>query len=371
MRISTATTRLALAGALAASALGTAACGSTSSGAGNAGSASSQVSPAVSSAVSAAMAPVTAFPDPTGHVKPPAGKKIVAITCSSQGYGCVQGAIGVQSAGRMLGWNVTVVDGKGDPSVWNSAVQQAVVSRADGIVLLAVNPALVQGALAKAKAAGIPVEEVFIPKFSGPSVDGYVTTDHVQGGKILADWIIKDSAGKANILMLNEPEFPELVQRNNALLAELKANCPGCNVVDTVQLNIGTMAQQLAGAVTSSLQTHPNVGYVVAPFDSAGIFAAQGIRQAGKSSQVKLAGAEGDPNGIQGVQGGTQAVDLATVPPWGGWAAMDLLARHFAGDPITIEALPQRLLNKSNVPSGKGWTGDVNYQAKFAAIWGR
>ena len=68
--------------------------------------------------------------------------------------------------------------------------------------------------------------------------------------------------------MLSEKAFPELVKRNAALLAELKAACPGCSVADTVEFNIGTMASQLAGAVTSALQRHPDVTYVVAPFDS-------------------------------------------------------------------------------------------------------
>ncbi len=368
-------TRLLPALTIVAVTMGIAACGSSSStgsAAGGTSSGNGSTRSAIGANVAQAMAPVTTFPGPTVPVKAAAHKSIVAITCSSQGYGCVQGAIGVQQAGQALGWNVKVVDGKGDPGVWNSAIQQAVVAKADGIVLLAVNPALVQGGLAAAKAAKIQAEEIFIPKFPGtPVVDGYASTDHVQGGKIMADWIIKDSGGKANVLMLNEPEFPELVQRNQALLAELKANCPGCSIADTVKLNIGTMAQQLPGAVTSSLQTHPNIDYVVAPFDSSGIFAAQGIRQAGKTSSVRMVSAEGDPNGIQGVQSGAQATDLATVPPWGGWAAVDMLVRQFAGKPLTSEALPQRLFDKSNVPTGKGWNGDVDYQAKFKALWTR
>jgi ribose transport system substrate-binding protein len=321
--------------------------------------------------VKTAMAPLSEFKAPGEAVEAPAGKRVVAVTCSSQGYGCVQGGVGVQEAGKVLGWDVTVADGKGDPAAWNSAIQQAVTAKADGIVLLAVDPALVTGALAKAKAAGIPVVSTFIPKLGSATVDAYASTDHAAGGKILASWIAADSGGKAKVLMLNEKAFPELVKRNTALTDELAASCPGCEVVDTVEFNIGTMAQQLAGAVTSALQRHPDVTYVVAPFDSSGIFAGQGIRQAGKAGTVKMVGAEGDPNGIQAVQQGAQAVDLATVPPWGGWAAADLLVRHFAGAPVEHAELPQRLFDKSNVPSGKGWTGDVDYKASYAELWGR
>lgn len=355
---------------LATVVLGVAACGG-GSGSGDSGGGSGTVPAAVSQRVEDAKSPVENWPGPTESIEAPADKKIVAITCSSQGYGCVQGGIGVQQAGEALGWDVTVVDGKGDPGVWNSSIQQAVVTNADGIVLLAINPQLVQGALDEAKAADIPVISTFIPKLPGPSVDGYVSTDHVEGGKILADWIIEDSGGDASVLMLNEKAFPELVQRNEALVDELEDKCPNCEVADTVQLSIGTMGQELAPAVTSALQRNPNVTHVAAPFDSSGIFAGQGIRQAGKTGQVKLVSAEGDPNGIRAVQSGEQAVDLATVPPWGGWAAVDLLARQFAGEPVDSAVLPQRLFDESNVPSGEGWDGDVDYQAEFEERWNR
>jgi ribose transport system substrate-binding protein len=355
--------------AVLAAGLTLAACGGSEGGSG--APAAGGASATVTDAVSSAMAPVKEFAAAGEAVQAPGGKRIAAITCSSQGYGCVQGGIGVQEAAKTLGWNVTVADGKGDPATWNSAIQQAVTAKADGIVLLAVDPHLVTGALAKAKAAGVPVVSTFIPKLGAATVDGYASTDHAQGGKILADWIIKDSGGKAQVLMLEEKAFPELVKRNAALLAELKAACPGCSVADTVEFNIGTMAQQLAGAVTSALQRHPDVTYVVAPFDSSGIFAGQGIRQAGATGRVKMVGAEGDPNGIEGVQNGGQAVDLATVPPWGGWAAVDLLVRHMAGAPVESAELPQRLFDKSNVPSGKGWTGDVDYKAAYRELWGR
>jgi ribose transport system substrate-binding protein len=356
--------------AVLAAGLALAACGSSSEERGAATS-SGGASATVTDTVSSAMAPVATFTAPGAAVAAPAGKKIVAVTCSSQGYGCVQGGLGVQEAGKALDWDVTVADGKGDPATWNSAIQQAVTAKADGIVLLAVDPALVAGALAKAKAAGIPVVSTFIPKLGATAVDGYASTDHAQGGKILADWIIKDSGGKAKVLMLREKAFPELVKRNTALTDELGAACSGCSVVDTVDFNIGTMASQLAGAVTSALQRHPDVTYVVAPFDSSGIFAGQGIRSAGAAARVKMVGAEGDPNGIEGVQTGGQAVDLATVPPWGGWAAVDLLVRHMAGSPVETAVLPQRLFDKSNVPAGKGWTGDIDYKAAYRELWGR
>jgi ribose transport system substrate-binding protein len=368
--------RIAFVLGLVALSVGIAACGSSNSSTTDTGSTATTgndaggVSAAVSETVTKAMVPQKEFTGPTEPVAAESGKKIVAITCSSQGYGCVQGAKGVEEAGKELGWSVTVVDGKGDPSVWNEAIRQAIVTKADGIVLLAVDPKLVADGLSRAKAAGIPVIDTFVPKFPGTAADGYVTTDHVEGGQILADWITQDSGGSAQVLMLNDNEFPELVQRNTALERQLESACPGCSIVESVEFSIGKMAQELGPAVTSALQRNPSIEYVVAPFDSSGIFAAQGIRQAGKTETVKMVSAEGDPNGFEAIRNGEQAVDLATVPPWGGWAAVDLMLRQFAGSPIEESLLPQRLFDESNLPSGEGWEGDVDYKAEFRNLWG-
>jgi ribose transport system substrate-binding protein len=333
---------------------------------------SASAAPEVLKRLASASADQTGWPGPDAPITAPSGRRIVAITCGSQGYGCVQGAQGVKDAGKALGWDVTVVDGKGDPSVWNAAVTQAVSDSADGIVLSAVNPALVSDGLARAKRAGIPVVSLFIPRLSGaPVVDAYVSTDHESGGKALADWVIADSGGDAHVLVLSEPAFPELVRRGKGFTSELAAECPDCTIADTVDFSIGTMASDLPSLVTTALQSDPTINYVLAPFDSSATFASQGIRQSGRAD-VALVSGEGDPDGLQRVRDGAQAVDLATVPAMAGWAAVDDLARLFGGKPIDDNLLPQRLITREDMPSKTGgWAGDVDYKGTYRKLWGK
>lgn len=350
----------------------TACSGAEGSGASGPEEATASAAPEVLERLDNASAEQTTWPGPEASIKPPSGKRIVAITCGSQGYGCVQGAQGVEEAGDELGWDVTVVDGKGDPSVWNAAVTQAVSDRADGIVLAAVNPALVSDGLDRAEKAGIPVVSLFIPQLGdAPAVDAYVTTDHESGGQALADWVIASSGGDAHVLVLSEPAFPELVQRSDGFTEELTRQCPSCEIAETVEFSIGTMASDLPSLVTTALQSDPTIDYVLAPFDSSGTFASQGIRQSGRTD-VSLVSGEGDPDGLQRVRDGVQAVDLATVPAMAGWAAVDHLARIFTGEPIEDYLLPQRLITRDNMPSDSGvWTGDVDYAATYRELWGQ
>ena len=337
---------------------------------------SSSVSAAVTDAVTKAMAPVTTFPGPTATVQAPAGKTVMILECGSAGTGCVLGANGAKAAAAKLGWKATITDGKLDPTVWNQLIQQAVADKVDGIVMTSVNPSLVKNGLAQAKAAGIPVVDIYQPKFAGaPELDGYVTSDHAEGGKLAADWMIQDSGGKANVLVLDDPEYPETVQRNDALAAELKAECSGCSVTRQT-FSAGSMAQSLAPQVSASLGQHGDVGYVWAPFDAASPFVQQGIQQAGKTKSVKLVSAEGDPSAVNRLKAGTQAADLVTADDYMGWVSIDDLVRIFAGaqhDQVNI--VPQRLLTSSNIssiPSGGTWSLDgVDYAAKFAELWGK
>ena len=97
------------------------------------------------------------YSGPTEPAKAPEKLKVTAITCLSILHGCVSPAVGLQHAGEALGWDVTVVDGGGNPSKQNSAILDAVSAGSKVIVLVAVDPAAVQLGLKAAKDAGVLV----------------------------------------------------------------------------------------------------------------------------------------------------------------------------------------------------------------------
>ncbi len=303
---------------------------------------------------------------------PPKGKKIAIITCGSLGIGCVFGAKGAQEAAAALGWTSSVIDGKFDPSTWNTAVQQAVAGGADGVILLAVNPALIQGGLDRARAAKIPVVDVFQPKFPGaPAIDGDVTSDHAAAGVTVANWIASDSGGKAHVLILDVSEFPEVMKRNDALAIELARVCPTCKI-ERQRFGAALAAQRLAPLVTAQLREHPDIGYVTGPYDATGTFIAQGVRQAQATGKVKYVNFEGNPIGFELMKGGEQAAEMAVASPFAGWLAVDVLARKFAGQPVPDEvSIPQRLfVAGGTLPAGdRGWDTDFDYKAAFGTVW--
>jgi ribose transport system substrate-binding protein len=323
-------------------------------------------------AAKAAAAPVTEFPGPdTGPTPVEKGKSMYIITCSSQGVGCVKLSDGIEEAAQALGWKTTVIDGKGNPQVWNGAIRTAITAKADAIAIIAVPPALVGDGLQRAKAAGIPVISGFNPPSTQESgVYAFVTPDHTKQGTAMADWIIADSGGKAKVILVREDAFPEIKERQDGVAAEL-AKCTGCEIVATPQSELASLSNRFPGVVTSTLQAHADAQYIVTPYDAASIFAGQAIRTAGKSGQVKIIGFEGDPSAIGAIKKGEQAATIADPTHFMGWQIVNEAVRAMAGEKPSNLLNAWRLFTKENIGevTSDVYETDYDYRSKFKSLW--
>ena len=81
--------------------------------------------------------PQTKWEGPTAAPKPDKGKKVVFLSGDEQNdishlYGTY-----IKQAGEKLGWEVTIIDGKGSPTSWLAGMNQAIALKPDGIALFA------------------------------------------------------------------------------------------------------------------------------------------------------------------------------------------------------------------------------------------
>lgn len=322
--------------------------------------------------VQEARTPITKWYGPKTAPKPAHNKLVYVVTCTSQGIGCVRAANGVQEAGAALGWTVRVIDGKADPATWNSAIQSAIAAGANGIVLDAVPPSLVGDALEKAAAAKVKVVSIFIPPENSEEkgrVFAYVHSDHLEQGKVMAAWTEVDSGGKANIGLIELPEYPELVERVEGFKKQI-ADCSGCKLVTVINQSTMMLQQRLPGAVAQMLTQNPTIDYVIAPVDRAAYLVIEGARQAGRAGKVKVAAYEGAPQELDSIRQGTEAATLAGPVEWMGWQAVDELNRAFNNAPPSGVELRYRLLDHENVPAEKVYQGDLDFRAQYKRLWG-
>jgi ABC-type sugar transport system substrate-binding protein len=323
------------------------------------------------------------YAGPTEPAKAPEKLKVTAITCLSILHGCVSPAEGLQHAGKELGWDVTISDGGGNPRQQNSAILDAVSAGSDVIALIAIDPAAVQLGLKAAKDAGVLVvsgssgidspNPVAQPAEGANWVAFDVSPDYGALGRATADWIIKDSGGKANLALFSDKEFPSVLAFEAGLLEGLK-KCTEC-VISPQQYFTGnqvgsTLAQQTVGY----LRANPDTNYLFSPFDPAAGAQVPAIMQAGLGDKVKLIGVLGDQQNVDFIRKGVvQVADGAYDNEYMGWAIADQIIRTLNKQPLFEphgENLPFTVLDKTNIPEpGSDWVADFDYKSKFLELW--
>lgn len=333
----------------------------------------------------------SAWQGPNTPVTAPHGKKIVAISCS-QASACALEVAGTVDAGKALGWNVQVVDGKGDPSVYSSAIRNAVTGGADGIILESISVGVVTNALQFAKQHHVPVlnNASITPQQAGVNPDlvaGNNPDPNSERGKVSADWMIWSSGGKAAVAMFLSPDAG-LLTRDHATLAELKT-CAGCKVLSQNQASFDVtttpkMTQQIDSLVD---RFGSQLKYIRTPYSVADSFAVPALQSRGRKDIQLL---DDSPTALQ-MQQCYQGKNIGAVYTdnlnWVGWEAVDEMARILANpgqappaeNTVWIMMLsPKYQLDGQAPPAGSTCPASgnvnqgnpVNYQAKYKQLWG-
>ena len=81
--------------------------------------------------------PQTTWEGPTSAPKPDKGKKVVFLSGDEQNDISHLYGVYIKEAGEKLGWDVTIIDGKGSPTSWLAGMNQAIALKPDGIALFA------------------------------------------------------------------------------------------------------------------------------------------------------------------------------------------------------------------------------------------
>jgi ribose transport system substrate-binding protein len=326
---------------------------------------------------------------PLKNVKSLSGKTVwyIPITEKVEFFQAVTG--GLRTALGKAGVKLRSCSGEANPSATAACVNQAVDARAGAIVLDAIPIAVAAQAFEAAKASDIPVlvtDQNPPPPGAPGAVKGigddklayasFGAQDLMRG---VADWIIADSNGKANVLVTELTDSPSTQQwiRSGAI-GEYRKYCPGCKTT-VAKINIASL-QRVPSIISSQLVRNQDTNYVQPQFDAVAQPVQQGVQQAGFSNKVKAASATGLLAGLQSVkQQGFIKADMAINYGYQGWAIADELFRMMLGEPPVEERIPQRLFTKENIGTIKltpqaeatgEWFGSTEFRDMFTKLWG-
>ena len=187
-------------------------------------------------------------PPPSSGPAAQKGKNVWYISCGQAYVACASSAVSFKQAGTELGWNVTIIDGKADPSTAANAIKQAVNANVDGLALFTYDCPGLKSALLQAKAAKMPVVNFGSLDCDDSAFGGqplFAASVKEQGsdnqgkmwetlGKARADYVaasIGPDGGK--VININETSQRAHQYQQQAFTAEIAAKCPKCQVIDS------------------------------------------------------------------------------------------------------------------------------------------
>jgi ABC-type sugar transport system substrate-binding protein len=367
-----------------ATALTIAACGSSSS---DSTSSESSESADTSGVVAAAQkvvdeyqVPVSEFPGPESSPEPPADKSIVIVTCLSASAGCQRGADAATEAADSLGWSAKTIDGKGSPQAMNAGIRDAINVKADGLITVCVPNELVQDSVAAARKAGVAVIDICgygKPGPEGPNVFINVP-DGEKSGTALANFVIADSEGKAQIGLIRDPTFPAVRQFTDVGVGVLDEVCPQveCGIVAETTITIAELETTAGSKAVSFLQANPEIDYLWVPYDGMAAVLVPALSQAGFADKVKIVSTDGNEQNFSLIESGDmQVATVAGALEWAAYGAVDELVRILAGEkeidgPTYTKWIPARLFTQDNIPATLPWKGELDYVAEYERLWG-
>jgi ribose transport system substrate-binding protein len=314
--------------------------------------------------------------------KPAAGKKVHFLVLNLPTTQIAQE--GMKAAAKAVGWDLTtVLLDPTDAQAFSAGVEQAIAAKADYIVGAALSLATAGEAVAKAKAAGIPVMVTYgTDPAEGAAGNGvYVSSAGPEWvDKIYpaaTDWAIAKSGGTAHMLYVNVPDIPIMKVTNDANVAHMKEACPTCTY-EELGLSVADMGNgSIPSQVVSKLQSDPKIDYIFFGFADLGTGVYEALQAAGLADKVKLISASANPSDLANIAKGA-GMDAGTLNAqyYVYWMVTDAMLRLDAGesiDPETYAYAPLAVADKSNVgtvfPDDADWLGPKGFEDQFKALW--
>ena len=260
---------------------------------------------------------------------------------------------GFKAEANKQGWDLNVIDTKGDVAEVISRIEDAVNQKVDAIVIN-VDPAQITAGLEVAAEANIPV----IGMDSG--ADPLLVTNITSNGYAMAAetsvYVANRIGGKGNVVMFVFDAFPP-VQIRGVVADAVFANFPDINVMDRITPDVqdGGIADSRS-RMEALLAANPEKGSIAAVWaagDQPAIGSLQAIEAAGRSDEgIVIVGMGANPQARDAIKAGgnfeaSMAQDFIGI----GSATADAVGRAMAGQEIKAKVIyvPTVLITTANV----------------------
>lgn len=309
------------------------------------------------------------------------GKRVMFVSLAQAVPAIAQDAKATQEAGKTVGIDVDVFDTKGDVRLMQQALAQAVAQKFDAIIILGIPLKVTAAALAKAKAAGIPIvselnnepEPDEPGQGAGESVFGTTGPPRFGTGQLLACKAIVDTKAKANAVIFGAKDL-EPSQDEVDGMRDILEKCSECEVTEN-STPTADWQTKLPGLAASEVRRNPKANYFLPLYDGQSIFVVSGVQQAGAAGKVKVVGFNATPAALKLIQtGNILTADPGQANSLMAWQGLDQAMRGMLKMEPGNPEVPVRFFDKENLEGV-----DVNdedalfggeYREEFQKLWG-
>jgi ribose transport system substrate-binding protein len=363
---------------VAAMAVGLAACGDDDDeGAATTAAAGADVEYAQSQLDAFSVEPQFEAPGPAVDAAAAAGKSLAIVPASSNVPFVTTIANNMVRIGDEAGLDVSIFKNNGTPAEWAQGVTDAIAQNADSIDLLAgLDPAAISAQVRQATAQDISVVATHLYDVNqeiDPNITAATNIPYEQAGRLLADWVIVETGGDANVLVTTIDQVNSTVPMVSGIEDEFATYCgDGCTLtkIDSTIADLGKLQQQVQSALTSD----PDINYVINLYDSAQAPQTEAAIKALGRDDLHIATFNGTPEIMKLIgPDSVIAVDVAENLDWIAYGAIDQHLRLASGaEPTTTPNIPLRVFDATNIAESTGpglGFGDA-YPDDYRELWG-
>lgn len=316
-----------------------------------------------------------------------AGKKVTLISCGQSIPYCASVMAGAEAAAESLGWDASIVDSQGDPTVASQGIRQAIAANADGIFVNVLDCEYIKQPLQEANDAGIPVvaaesrdcnQDLGFKPTDGPQLftsvvsyeNGPVVDWLTQIGEFQAQYLLAKQSSELNIASFFFSDVAASLPVEEGFVNTINDACDSCEVTE-VTYTLAEAAESLQEKAQQALIKAPGVNAIRT--DSDGTWLA-GVNAAAQATvpDARVMLVEGQEAILDLVRDGqTNLAGTGITGEWEGWAGIDGLLRALADAPAESSGIGNQIWDADhNVPASGPWAPPVDFQAKYLQAWG-
>jgi len=305
-----------------------------------------------------------------------ADKKILTVPFASQIPFVATVVSGMVELGKEIGFPYDEYKNTGQRSQWIQGIAQGINQEYDLIDLFAPDLLALVPQAQEAKAAGIPIVASHDGGYEQKRPEPFlsVPADYFTAGKLLAQWAVMKTEGKANVLVVTALDS----YSSESIIGGIKegfADCEDC-VVKFTNVAVTDWATRIQPTVQAEIVGNPDLNFILPTYDPMTQFVVPAVDLTQSGDRVKVASFNGTPFALDLVREGKLDMIIGESLDWVAHAVVDGEMRILCGQEVVADPkVPLRIFDATNVeeagvPAQSSTGFGDSYKDGYRKLWG-